>query len=71
MTGPVIFLAKYGKEMPQGYSDVIFLSVGTGIGAGILVNNEVLRGAHDIAGAIGWMALNKPFENKFIVLRMF
>ena len=46
--------------------DAIFLSVGTGIGAGILVNNEVLRGAHDIAGAIGWMSLEKPFDKKFI-----
>ena len=47
-------------------SDAIFLSVGTGIGAGILVNNEVLRGSNDIAGAIGWMALDRPFKNKYI-----
>ena len=40
--------------------------MGTGIGAGILINNEVLRGAHDIAGAIGWLALNKPFDGKYI-----
>jgi glucokinase len=40
--------------------------VGTGIGAGILINGNVLRGAHDIAGAIGWMALKKPFNNEYI-----
>jgi glucokinase len=39
--------------------------VGTGIGAGILANKEVLRGAGDVAGAIGWMALHNPFEKKF------
>lgn len=50
----------------RGCRNAIFLSVGTGIGAGILVNNEVLRGANDIAGAIGWMGLEKPFDNKFI-----
>jgi glucokinase len=50
----------------KGCSDAIFLSVGTGIGAGILVNNEVLRGSNDIAGAIGWMSLEKPFDKKFI-----
>ena len=59
-------LGEVWKGNGAGHSDVIFFSVGTGIGAGILVNNEVLRGAHDIAGAIGWMALNKPFRNEFI-----
>jgi glucokinase len=44
----------------------IYLAVGTGIGAGILVDGKVLRGAHDIAGAIGWMALQPPFHTKFI-----
>lgn len=50
----------------QGCNNAIYLSVGTGIGAGILVNGNVLRGAHDIAGAIGWMALSKPFDDEYI-----
>ena len=50
----------------KGCTDAIFLTVGTGIGAGILINGEVFRGANDIAGAIGWMALQKPFEEKYI-----
>ena len=49
----------------KGCRNAIFLSVGTGIGAGILVNGEVLRGSHDIAGATGWMALNKPFLDEY------
>ncbi len=49
----------------RGCSDAVFLAVGTGIGAGILANGSVLRGAHDIAGAIGWMALEKPYHEKF------
>ncbi len=44
----------------------IFLSVGTGIGAGILVDGQVLRGAQDIAGAIGWMALQPPFSDEYL-----
>jgi glucokinase len=47
-------------------NDAIFLAVGTGIGAGILINGNVLRGSNDIAGAIGWMALDKPFKNEYI-----
>lgn len=49
----------------RGISNAVFLSVGTGIGAGILVDDEIVRGLNDIAGAIGWMALQRPFQNKF------
>ncbi len=58
-------LGEAWKGNAKGCRDVIFLSVGTGIGAGIMVNGEVLRGSNDIAGAIGWMALSRPFENKY------
>lgn len=42
--------------------NAIFLAVGTGIGAGILVDGHVLRGHGDIAGAIGWLALDRPWQ---------
>jgi glucokinase len=42
----------------QGLSDVIFLAVGTGIGAGIISGGRLIRGADDIAGAVGWFALD-------------
>ena len=60
-------LGEVWKGNASGCSDAVFLSVGTGIGAGILINNEVLRGSHDIAGAIGWMGLDRPFKDKYIV----
>jgi len=50
----------------RGCKDAIFLAVGTGIGAGIMVNGRILRGHNDIAGAIGWLALNRPFENEYV-----
>lgn len=49
----------------RGCRDAIFLSVGTGIGAGILINGEILRGHGDIAGCIGWMALQRPYDDKY------
>jgi glucokinase len=55
----------------HGYRNVIFLAVGTGIGAGILVDGHVLHGAHNIAGAIGWLALERPFKRKYIDLGCF
>ena len=42
----------------RGLSDVIFLAVGTGIGAGIISGGRLIRGADDIAGAVGWFALD-------------
>lgn len=49
----------------RGCKNAAFIAVGTGIGAGILVDGKVLRGSNDIAGAIGWMALNRPFDDKY------
>lgn len=55
----------------RGCKDAIFLAVGTGIGAGILVNGKVLRGAHDIAGAIGWWALDRPYKENYKICGCF
>ena len=58
-------LGEVWKGSAKGCKDAIFISVGTGIGAGILTNGEVLRGSNDIAGAIGWLALDKPYQKKY------
>jgi glucokinase len=55
------------KGNARGCKDAIYLAVGTGIGAGIVVNGDILRGASDIAGAIGWMALSGSFESRYAV----
>ena len=50
----------------KGCHDAIFLAVGTGIGAGIVSAANIIRGSNDIAGAIGWMSLQRPYEKKYI-----
>lgn len=59
-------LGELWKGNARGCKDAIYMAVGTGIGAGILINGTVLRGADDIAGAIGWMALDKPYKTKYV-----
>jgi glucokinase len=59
-------LGETWRGVAGGCRNAIFLSVGTGIGAGILVDGQILRGAHDIAGAIGWLALDRPFRAEYI-----
>jgi len=54
------------KGAAQDCRYAIFLAVGTGIGAGIMVDGMVLRGAHDIAGAVGWMALDRPWTGDYM-----
>jgi glucokinase len=39
----------------KGRKDVIFLIIGTGIGAGIMAGGRLLRGSNEIAGAVGWI----------------
>jgi glucokinase len=42
----------------RGLRDVVFVAIGTGIGVGILSEGRGVRGAHGIAGAAGWFALD-------------
>lgn len=62
-------LAAIGEQragLAQGVSDFVFLAIGTGIGAGIVLNNEIHRGSNWTAGEIGYMLVpgtsNAPVE---------
>lgn len=39
----------------RGKRDVLFLILGTGIGAGVLSGGQLVRGSNDIGGAVGWL----------------
>lgn len=49
------------KGAARNCRDVIFVAVGTGIGAGILVDGRLLRGHGELAGSIGWMSIRDKF----------
>ncbi|MDH4258579.1 MAG: ROK family protein [Candidatus Aminicenantes bacterium] len=51
--------------------DVVFLAVGTGIGAGIIVDGRLCRGSEDIAGAVGWFALDPQFKREYSLMGCF
>ena len=59
-------LGEVWKGNARGCKDAIYLSVGTGIGAGILINGDILRGISDISGCIGWMSMPVPFKKEFM-----
>jgi len=50
--------AEYKYGAGRGFSDMIFVTVSTGIGSGIIINNSVYRGVTGTAGEIGHMIVN-------------
>lgn len=58
-------LGETWRGAARGARDAIFLAVGTGIGAGILSGGKLIRGHGDVAGAIGWLALDRPLMLRY------
>ena len=46
-------IAEWKFGAGQGYQNLIFLTFGTGIGAGLILNNRLYKGSSDTAGEIG------------------
>lgn len=59
-------LGETWRGAARGAKDAIFIAMGTGIGAGILADGRIIRGHGDVAGAIGWLALDRPFASRFV-----
>jgi len=59
-------LGETWRGAARGSGDAIFLTVGTGIGAGIMSGGKIIHGCGDLAGATGWLALDRPFAPRFV-----
>jgi glucokinase len=49
----------------RGKNNVVYLSIGEEIEAGIIVDWRVMPGAGGLAGAAGWLALSESFKHEF------
>ncbi len=58
-------LGEAWRGAARGIRHVVYVSIGTGIGAGILSDGAVVRGAHGIAGAVGWLALDPRWKDEY------
>lgn len=58
-------LGEKWKGEARGCDNAIYLAVGSGIGAGILLDGRVIHGADDIVGATGWMALESEYDKEW------
>jgi glucokinase len=52
-------LAEWLWGAAQGYENVVFLTFGTGMGAGFILNNRLYEGTNDLAGEVGHIRLEK------------
>ena len=52
--------AAYGEKFlgaGKGYNNIIYITVSTGIGSGIICNGEIVHGKHDFAGEFGHICI--------------
>lgn len=52
-------LAEWRYGAAKGHSNAVFLTFGTGLGAGMILNNRLYRGANNMAGEVGHIRLSK------------
>lgn len=51
---------KYGYDTKE---DLIFISAGTGLGSGVILNGKLRRGANAMCGEIGYMTLDETYKS--------
>ncbi|GAU79731.1 ROK family protein [Fusibacter sp. 3D3] len=56
-------VAEFQVSQKGQYTNAVMLTLGTGIGGGILVNGEVVSGHHGIGSEIGHMIIGENFYN--------
>jgi len=59
-------LGETWKGVAQNAKDALFISVGTGIGIGILTNGLIMEGHSGISGAAGWLALDMNYDADYV-----
>ncbi len=52
-------LGECWKGSAAGFENVVFITIGTGVGAGIVLDGKILFGAHGASGEIGFVLLNQ------------
>lgn len=57
-------LGEMWKGSARGYQDVVMVTIGTGVGGGIILGGNILEGSHGTAGEIGCMVVN-PQETEY------
>ncbi|GKH34508.1 ROK family glucokinase [Muricomes sp. OA1] len=57
----VAALGELWKGGGKGYDSIVFITLGTGVGGGVVLNNRIANGSKGLAGEIGHIVVN-PYE---------
>ena len=60
----VAALGEFWKGGGQGCNNMIFVTLGTGVGGGVVINGQLLHGAHGAGAEIGHMVINREETDK-------
>ncbi len=58
-------LGETWRGAARGCRNAVFIAVGTGLGAGILADGRIIRGAGGVAGSIGWLSMERPWKRAY------
>ncbi|MEN2984508.1 MAG: ROK family transcriptional regulator [Dictyoglomaceae bacterium] len=53
-------LGEYWKGAGRGKENIVYITISTGIGAGIIINGKIYEGKNKFAGEIGYMSIDDP-----------
>jgi len=53
----------------KNYSDIVFFSVTVGIGAGIMINNKIFKGSHNLAGEVNKIKLFSANVQNYLICK--
>lgn len=54
-------LAEHSKGAGAGAVNMIYITISTGVGGGLIINNHIFRGSHGMAGEIGHVMLSDTY----------
>lgn len=54
-------IAESALGVSKGYSSSVFITIGTGVGGGFIIDNKVYTGSHGVASEIGHMIVGENF----------
>ncbi|WBX78561.1 ROK family transcriptional regulator [Virgibacillus salarius] len=58
-------LGEHWKGIGSTRSNLIYIAIGTGIGSGLIINNQLYRGSNYSAGEIGYMVTDKEHAQQY------
>jgi glucokinase len=54
-----------GVGAESRFRNLVFVTVGTGIGAGLISEGRLIPGAHGVSGAAGWMVIDRTWKPEY------